>query len=226
MPKLIVLSTDERTIGAVFKAFGESSVGVLNLAEFDSDVICRTADGGELVAVIFDHRSVRLYHEMVSRLAKSNDCLRATRFLLVRPGICSATVYKALASGVDDVIELDQPAEHFASDISLAVSGIQRACDKFLVPNVDVIHRPAAPRICVHDDTEMNIVGMVAAGYMDREIAEVIHYSHQTVRNKISRILEDSNLRNRTQLAAAYLIERIISDSESWGGQRSPAQLN
>ena len=40
MTKLIVLSTDERTIGAVFKAFGGSSVGVLNLAEFD-DLVAR-----------------------------------------------------------------------------------------------------------------------------------------------------------------------------------------
>ena len=45
---------------------------------------------------------------------------------------------------------------------------------------------------------------MITAGYSDKEIAEVMHYSHQTIRNRVSHLLLQSGARNRTQLAVKY----------------------
>ena len=64
---------------------------------------------------------------------------------------------------------------------------------------------PHATAICVSDAADREIVRLVAAGFTDREIAEIVNYSHQTIRNRVSRILCDTGARNRTHLACMYL---------------------
>jgi len=53
-------------------------------------------------------------------------------------------------------------------------------------------------------EKESQILKLVAEGFSNREIAEILHFSEGTVRNYISVILEKLNLRDRTQLAAFY----------------------
>jgi DNA-binding CsgD family transcriptional regulator len=65
--------------------------------------------------------------------------------------------------------------------------------------------RPASLAIWVGNETDREIVEMIAAGYSDREIAAAVCLNHQTVRNHVSRILCESGARNRTHLAAIYL---------------------
>lgn len=59
--------------------------------------------------------------------------------------------------------------------------------------------------IAVHDQIDREITHMIAAGYADLDIAAAVCLSHQTVRNRISRLLGDSGARNRTHLACMYL---------------------
>lgn len=53
-------------------------------------------------------------------------------------------------------------------------------------------------------EKETQILKLVAEGFSNREIAEILHFSEGTVRNYISVIFEKLNLRDRTQLAAFY----------------------
>jgi len=62
-----------------------------------------------------------------------------------------------------------------------------------------------ADRIRVQDKIDREITQMVSVGYTDREIAGAVCLSHQTVRNRISRLLGDSGAKNRTHLACMYL---------------------
>lgn len=64
---------------------------------------------------------------------------------------------------------------------------------------------PSEVGIHVTNDVDREIVALVALGRCDREIAEVINYSHQTVRNRVSKILQTTGARNRTHLATIYL---------------------
>lgn len=54
--------------------------------------------------------------------------------------------------------------------------------------------------IC-HDDVDRRIITMVANGDSDAEIAEILHYGVQSVRNRVSKLLHRSGFRNRTELA-------------------------
>ena len=86
--------------------------------------------------------------------------------------------------------------------------------------------RPASPAIWVGNETDREIVEMIAAGYSDREIAAAVCLNHQTVRNHVSRILCESGARNRTHLAAIYL-KSVCEGSEPFvalagGGEHRP----
>lgn len=53
-------------------------------------------------------------------------------------------------------------------------------------------------------EKESDLIGLVAEGLSNKEIAERLYLSEGTVRNSISVILEKLNLRGRTQLAIFY----------------------
>ncbi len=55
------------------------------------------------------------------------------------------------------------------------------------------------------NDTEMEIIKLIADGCCNREIADKIFLSEGTVKNKITDILAKLNLRDRTQVAIFYL---------------------
>lgn len=59
--------------------------------------------------------------------------------------------------------------------------------------------------IHVLDNTDREIVRLIATGATDREISASVFLSNQTVRNRISGILRRTGARNRTHLACVYL---------------------
>jgi DNA-binding NarL/FixJ family response regulator len=62
-------------------------------------------------------------------------------------------------------------------------------------------------------EREKEIVRLIVQGYSNREIAESLHIAEKTVKNYITNILSQLNLRDRTQLAIAILKEGGLSDS-------------
>jgi DNA-binding NarL/FixJ family response regulator len=52
---------------------------------------------------------------------------------------------------------------------------------------------------------EQDIIHLVAQGYSNREISQSLHIAEKTVKNYITNILSQLNLRDRTQLAIAFL---------------------
>lgn len=74
-------------------------------------------------------------------------------------------------------------------------------------PIWDEIEPPIDPfgtAISIKDDTDRDIVDLVALGLSDREVAAGVHLAEQTVRNRLSRVLESSGFKNRTQLAVIH----------------------
>lgn len=59
------------------------------------------------------------------------------------------------------------------------------------------------------NDFDEQIMTLVAEGYTNPEIADVLHYASQTIRNRVSAILNESGCRNRTELASAWNRHRI-----------------
>ena len=51
------------------------------------------------------------------------------------------------------------------------------------------------------DDTDRRILGMLAEGRINKEIAAGVHFSEQTVKNRVSRMMKAAEVSNRTELA-------------------------
>ena len=49
--------------------------------------------------------------------------------------------------------------------------------------------------------SDQRLIGLIAQGLPDRQIAAEMHLSLQTIRNRVSRLLHTFQLSNRTQLA-------------------------
>lgn len=61
--------------------------------------------------------------------------------------------------------------------------------------------------IC-RDDIDRQIITLIVEGFSDAEIAEKLMYAVQSVRNRISRILQEGGFRNRTDLAVSMVRRR------------------
>ena len=57
-----------------------------------------------------------------------------------------------------------------------------------------------------HDDIDRRIAAYITMGMSDRDIGAKVYLSSQTVRNRVSRMLERSQVQNRTQLAMACVV--------------------
>ena len=57
--------------------------------------------------------------------------------------------------------------------------------------------------------TDIQILQCLTSGMSNREIAESISYSESTVKNRISKLLNDLDLKDRTQLALFALRHRL-----------------
>lgn len=70
------------------------------------------------------------------------------------------------------------------------------------------------------DPTDRQILLMIAQGKFDKEISAQLHLSLQTIRNRISRILNEVGARNRTHLALM-----VTGTPEEWVDDDSPSDL-
>lgn len=61
---------------------------------------------------------------------------------------------------------------------------------------------------------ENEILQLVALGLTNEEIAEALHYSLQTIRNKLSHLMKSAGARNRTELTCIWRRFTMVADLE------------
>lgn len=115
--------------------------------------------------------------------------------------------------GFDGYVDFKWPTRQIVRELAR----IQSDRASLQVSNVRRI-RPLSQDIEVHDEldsVERRIVAYITMGLSDREIAEKIHFSAQTVRNRVSRLLVKFHVCNRTQLAMMCAQNSRIVDGRS-----------
>jgi DNA-binding NarL/FixJ family response regulator len=65
---------------------------------------------------------------------------------------------------------------------------------------------PAMPLLCPHcrDERDVEILQFIVDGHTDSRIAELMNLNAQTIRNRVSNMLLESGMSNRTQLAIDF----------------------
>lgn len=180
-----------------------------------SPAAVRTALAGtQITAALLCPLALPRFLEMRVALNVSSGIGREPRIVIAAPNVDSAYVYRAFSFGANDVIDISRNDGHVAESLNAALSGGRPAYAAYLVGEVDTQGDVTSLRIDYADEVDRRIVPMIVAGYTDREIADILHFSHQAVRNRISRLLMRSGIRNRTQLASAFLVGRLDGDDQ------------
>ncbi len=180
-----------------------------------SPAAVRTALAGtQITAALLCPLALPRFLEMRVALNVSSGIGREPRIVIAAPNVDSAYVYRAFSFGANDVIDISRNDGHVAESLNAALSGGRPAYAAYLVGEVDTQGDVTSLRIDYADEVDRRIVPMIVAGSTDREIADILHFSHQAVRNRISRLLMRSGIRNRTQLASAFLVGRLEGDDQ------------
>jgi DNA-binding NarL/FixJ family response regulator len=123
-------------------------------------------------------------------------------------------VTQALQSGAAGYLLKDTPFEELTQVIRLVYKGYTQfgpgLVTKVLTPKPPCISEEPQldwDRLSVR---EKEIVQLVAEGCNNREVAQRLNIAEKTVKNYITNILSQFNLRNRTQLAIAVLQRRTV----------------
>jgi DNA-binding NarL/FixJ family response regulator len=201
----VVIADDQTLVRSGFRLI-LSSAGI--------PVVAEAADGKAAVAVTVDHRPDVVLMDI---RMPDMDGLEATRRILasvpppdVRIIILTTFdldqyVYTALAAGASGFLLKDVTPEHLIAAVRLVRSG-----DALLAPSITrrLVERfaqvaPEPPR--KHDELagltprEREVLGLVARGLSNAELASALTLSEATVKTHVARILAKLQLRDRVQ---------------------------
>jgi DNA-binding CsgD family transcriptional regulator len=131
----------------------------------------------------------------------------SSRRVLLVPERTTRAEALARLYGFDGVVEerdLDGPLEGFVEQLERIVSAPSGGATE---PDlIDVYTSVIDSRIiATMDAVDERIVNLVAEGLSDKQIGSALGLSPQTIRNRVSRMLNDSGLRNRTELAVQFV---------------------
>ena len=228
----VVIADDQTLVRGGFRL-------ILNSAGIP--VVAEAADGKQAVAAVLKHRPDVVLMDI--RMPEM-DGLEATRRILAAtaksaeggPGggiriIILTTfdldqyVYAALAAGASGFLLKDVTPEHLVAAVQLVRTG-----DALLAPSITrrLVERfalnPAAAGSPGRDlsaltPRELEVLGLIARGMSNAEIAATLVLSEATVKTHVARILTKLDLRDRVQaVVLAYetgLVSRLTSDASS-----------
>lgn len=158
-------------------------------------------------------RSLRTYSIIIGQLRTRDYCiaeemLRAEGIVPVRrilnaPVLTSEFLRWASENQFDAVIDLSRDISQVADRLHTALTS-EHGTAQISFPLV-------SGSLSYRDAFDESIVQFISIGFTNAEIAEHLNFSLQTVRNRVSHILEESGARNRTHLAAMYLIPHALN---------------
>ncbi|MEV4279643.1 response regulator transcription factor [Actinoplanes xinjiangensis] len=190
------------------------SFAVLLGVQSDIDVVGEAADGEQAVRQARDLRPDVVLMDVRMPVLDGLEATRrilahapATRVLVLTTFDEDEYVHEAIRAGAKGFLLKDSSAHQLADAVRTTMSG-----GAVLAPSVtsrlmaDLSRRavpPAVPsgRLAALTDQETRVLGLVARGMSNAEIAVHLGVAEQTVKTHVSRILMKLHLRDRTQAA-------------------------
>ena len=124
---------------------------------------------------------------------------------LVQAYMAGASAFLLKSASIDVLVERIR-------DVHAGMSFIDPADARAAMGRLD---RTGVMRLSQLDTTDRQIVDLIAEGLSDKEISQRIHLSPQTVRNRVSRILNLLGKTNRTQVAV--MVASLERDGDGTG---------
>lgn len=178
----------------------------------DIEIVGTAQDGGQAVELYKKHRPDLGLFDIRMREMSGLDAAEAilsedpdARLLFLTTFADDEYILRALRLGAMGYI-LKQDFDKILPALRAAYAGQSVLGGEVVARLPDLLGKPGKKDLAALgiEPREEEIVGLVAQGFSNREIAEKVFLSEGTVRNYISVILEKLDLRDRTQLAVFY----------------------
>jgi DNA-binding NarL/FixJ family response regulator len=173
-------------------------------------VVAEAADGREAVAAALKHRpdvvlmDIRMPEmdglEATRRILAAQREQAEVRIIILTTFDLDQYVYTALTAGASGFLLKDVSPEHLIAAVRLVRRG-----DALLAPSITrrlverFAPRSAAADLSVLTPRELEVLGLIARGLSNAELAAALTLSEATVKTHVARILGKLQLRDRVQ---------------------------
>jgi DNA-binding NarL/FixJ family response regulator len=212
-----VLIVDDHALfrrGLVQVLLGEDGIDVVGEGEDGEDAVAKAGEVAPDV-VLMDVRMPRVNGiEATRRLA---ELLPSTRILMLTVSDEEDDLYEAIKAGASGYLLKEISIEEVADAVRAVVQGqtlISPSMASKLIVEFNNLARQAeeqrqlpAPRLT---ERELEVLKLVAQGLTNRDIAEVLFISENTVKNHVRNILEKLHLHSRMEAVVYAVREKIL----------------
>jgi DNA-binding NarL/FixJ family response regulator len=183
------------------------------------EVVGEAADGKEAVelvrveqpdVVLMDIRMPEMDGLEATRLITADDRTASTRVLILTTFDLDEYVYEALRAGASGFLLKDTLPEELLQAVRVVADGeallapkiTRRLIEQFVQqPAAAPASGAAAPsELALLTERELEVLGAVAHGLSNAELAEQLFMSHATAKTHVSRLLTKLQVRDRAQL--------------------------
>jgi DNA-binding NarL/FixJ family response regulator len=215
----VVIADDQRLVRGGFR---------LILGSAGIPVVAEAADGREAVAAALKHRPDVVLMDI--RMPEMDGLEATRRILAARPEVriiilttfdLDQYVYTALTAGASGFLLKDVSPEHLIAAVRLVRRG-----DALLAPSITrrLVER-FAPRagtqgLSMLTPRELEVLGLIARGLSNAELAAALTLSEATVKTHVARILGKLQLRDRVQAVVLAYETGLVSV-----GQHGPGSV-
>jgi DNA-binding NarL/FixJ family response regulator len=200
------------------------------------DVAAEAADGAQAVTAVLKHRpdvvlmDIRMPEldgiEATRRILAVGPAAAGVRIIILTTFDLDQYVYAALAAGASGFLLKDVTPEHLVAAVQLVQTGdallapsITRRLVERFAPGPRRAGAPGSPGLPGRDlsaltPREFEVLGLIARGMSNAEIAAALTLSEATVKTHVARILTKLDLRGRVQaVVLAYQTGLVTPES-------------
>jgi DNA-binding NarL/FixJ family response regulator len=199
-------------------------------------VVAEAANGSEAVAAVRKHRpdvvlmDIRMPEldglEATRRILGAAPAGGDVRIIILTTFDLDRYVYAALAAGASGFLLKDVSPEHLVAAVQLVRTGdallapsiTRRLVERFAPPAATAAGAPGRD-LSALTPRELEVLGLVARGMSNAELAAALTLSEATVKTHVARILTKLGLRDRVQaVVLAYETGLVSRQTSETGG--------
>jgi DNA-binding NarL/FixJ family response regulator len=175
----------------------------------DLTVVGEAADGLQAIAAATEHRPDVILLDVrmpgldgVAAVGRIRTALPTARILMITTFDLDEYAFAALRAGADGFLVKDAAAAEMLvairgvlrGDLMVSPSVTRRLMDRYVIAGAGPVPDPRLRRLT---DRERQVLGLVARGLSNIEIAALLHVGETTVKTHVSRVLGKLQVRDR-----------------------------